>query len=291
MALRKDAFKALESLLRKAWRHHKELRILVTGKTGQGKSSLINGILGAKVVAEGARATRCTTKVEQISKTIKGVPIKVFDSPGLQDSTENEEEYIQGMRDTCQELSLILYCTKMINTRLTDDDKNAMRKLTEAFGESFWKYAVFVLTFANKEDVTRKDDRDEDVDEPSDSDDKAWEELEKRRFEGRLEIWKRDLQNFLVKEVGVSDEIAKSIPVVPTGDNKKSRQNKHPLRLPDREDWFNKFWEVCCLRVKETQLFLKVNSDRMSTDNVTKTPEFEEKVFNSSLGNYIHFIC
>ena len=150
---------------------------------------------------------------------------------------------------------------------------------------------MFVLTFANKEDVTRKDDRDEDVDEPSDSDDKAWEELEKRRFEGRLEIWKRDLQNFLVKEVAVSDEIAKSIPVVPTGDNKKSRQNKHPLRLPDREDWFNKFWEVCCLRVKETQLFLKVNSDRMSTDNVTETPEFEEKVFNSSLGNYIHFIC
>ena len=267
-----------------------ELRILVTGKTGQGKSTLINGILGAQVAVEGARATRCTTRVEMYSKTINGVPIKVFDSPGLQDSTENEEEYIQGMRDTCQELSLILYCTKMINTRLTDDDKNAMKKLTEAFGESFWKYAVFVLTFANMEDVTRKDDRDEleDEEEPQESDDEAWKQFGKKIFEGRLKIWGEELQHFLINEVGVSSKIAKGIPVVPTGDNKKSRSNVEFLRLPDRENWFNKFWEVCCLRVKETQLFLKVNSDRMiaeqdsdeSDDNESDSEEIsrDEKV-------------
>ena len=65
-----------------------ELRILVTGKTGQGKLTLINGILSARVAVEEAGATRCTTQVEMFSKTIKGVPIKVFDSPGLQDRTK-----------------------------------------------------------------------------------------------------------------------------------------------------------------------------------------------------------
>ena len=207
--MERDASKALESLLRKAWAHQNELRILVSGKTGQGKSSLINGILGAHVAAEGARAKRCTTQVEMFSETIKGVPIKVFDSPGLQDPTANEDEYIQGMRETCKELSLVLYCTKMINTRLTDDDKNAMVKLTRAFGEGFWKYSVFVLTFANKEDVTRKDDRDADEEEPDEHDEEGWKELERRRFSGRLKLWKEELQNFLINEVGVSKKIAK----------------------------------------------------------------------------------
>ena len=263
--MERDASKALESLLRKAWAHQRELRILVSGKTGQGKSSLINGILGAHVATEGAGAKRCTTEVEMYSEVIKGVPVKVFDSPGLQDRTSNEEKYIQGMRQTCQELSLVLYCTKMINTRLTDDDKNAMEKLTRAFGESFWKYSVFVLTFANKEDASRGDDRDADEEEPDEDDEEGWKELERKRFVRRLEAWKEGLHNFLIDELGVSKKIATKIPVVPAGDNKKSRKNKEPLRLPDRDNWFNELWKACCLRVKETRLFLQLNSDRMIT--------------------------
>ena len=267
LVLQKSANKALESLLQKAWANQRELRILVTGKTGQGKSTLINGILGAEVAIEGARATRCTTKVAEFAKAIHGVPIKVFDSPGLQDRTENEEEYIQSMRDKCKELSLVLYCTKMINTRLTDDDKHAMKKLTKAFGERFWNYAVFVLTFANMENCSRKDDRDKDVEEPDFDDKEGWNALIKERFEGRLKLWEEELKQFLIEEVGVNQKIAEKIPVVPTGDYKLSYENRKPLCLPDRDSWFNSFWEACCLRVKETRLFLQVNQDRMVADD------------------------
>ena len=201
-------------------------------------------------------------------QTLHGVPVKVFDSPGLQDRTANQEEYIQGMREKCGELSLVLYCTKMINTRLTDDDKHAMRKLTEAFGEKFWEYAVFVLTFANMENCDRKDDRDKDIlPEPDRNDNKGWERLIKQRFEGRLKIWEEEIKKFFITEVGVSSKIANKIPVVPTGDHQEARNNPYPFVLPDRDDWFNKFWEVCCLRVKETQLFLEINKDRMVTED------------------------
>ena len=263
LELRRDAIQAIEQLLQKAWSNQHELKILVTGKTGQGKSTLINGILGTKVAKEGARATRCTTEVAEYSVTIQDVPVTVFDSPGLQDRTENEEVYIQNMREKCKELSLILYCTKMINPRLTDDDKHAMKKLTEAFGEGFWNYAVFVLTFANKEDCSRQDDRDDDVEEPDYNDKEGWQTLKKKRFEGRLKLWEKELKQFLIKEVGVHHDIAEKILVVPTGDYKQTCENREPLCLPDRDNWFIRFWDACCLRVKETKLFLQVNQDRI----------------------------
>ena len=227
-------------------------------------------MLGAKVAVEGAGADRCTTDVKMYCKCICGVPVKAFDSPGLQDRSANEEEYIQGMKEKCGELSLVLYCTKMINTRLTDDDKHAMVKLTEAFGEKFWEYAVFVLTFANMENCERKDDRDEDIPEPAFNDDEGWKKLKKQRFEGRLKIWKEEIKKFLITEVGVNPDIVNRIPVVPTGDYKITPSFPNPYILPDRDDWFNKFWEACCLRVKETRLFLEINKDRMVTEDANE---------------------
>ena len=244
----------------------KELRILVTGKTGQGKSTLVNGILGVEVAKEGARADRCTTTVEPHHMVIKDIPITVFDSPGLQDRTVNEDQYIQGMQEICQRLSLVLYCTKMINPRLTDDDKNAMMRLTKAFGEKLWEHAVFALTFANQEDVEQKDERDPNEPEPDDDDDEAWEGVLKRRFESRLKVWEVSLHSFLINEVKVSPGIAHKIPVIPTGSYKKKRSNKTPYRLPDRESWFDEFWKTCCLRMKGSFLFLKINSHRLVSE-------------------------
>ena len=258
--LTQDAIKTFEHMLLKTWSCQQELRILVTGKTGQGKSTLINGILGAQVAAEGARATRRTAEVTEHSVTIQGVLVTVFDSPGLQDRNVNEEEYIKYMTDKCKRLSLVLYCTKMTNPRLTDDDKNAMEKLTKAFGEEFWNYAVFVLTFANKEDCFRKDDRD--IDTASDLGEHDVTVL-KQRFEHRVEIRKEELKQFLVDVIRVSPNIAEGIPVVPTGDYKKTHMNPHPLSLPDRDSWFLEFWDASCSRVKETNLFLQVNYNRM----------------------------
>ena len=283
--IRKEAVLFLEDTLAKALENHagKELRILVTGKTGQGKSTLINGLLGDRVAKEGADAVRCTTKVDVFTKTVNDIPVTVYDSPGLQDNTQNEEEYIQKMRDECQQLSLVLYCTKMTNPRLTDEDKNAMMKLTEAFGKEFWNYAVLVLTFANKEDCERRDERDKDTDpEPHYNDDQGWALLIKSRFEGRVQKWKEDLQSFLISEVEVNSSIVKEIPVIPTGDHKTTRHNRNPLCLPDCDNWFQVLWETCCLRVKEKQLFLEINSHRMAAKDDDESGCKEDEVMPES---------
>ena len=250
----------MENLLHKIQATENKLKILVTGKAGQGKSTLINGMFGTEVAVEGARAVEevYTGVVKVYNQTFHDVPVTVFESPGLKDGTAKD---IRGIRDQCKELSLVLYCTKMINQRLSNDDKRAMEKLNKAFGEKFWEYAVFVLTFANMENCERKDERDTDMREPALDDDDGWKEFIKKRFQGRLNVWKNDLKEFLINEVGVSPKIAETIPVVPTGDYKKSRANRYPFHLPDCDNWSNEFWKVCLLHLKETQLSLGNEAD------------------------------
>uniref|UniRef100_A0A1X7U7R4 AIG1-type G domain-containing protein n=1 Tax=Amphimedon queenslandica TaxID=400682 RepID=A0A1X7U7R4_AMPQE len=266
-------FSKVESVVRAALARddHKELRLLVTGKTGEGKSTLVNGLLGKEVAKEGAGTERCTTQVAEYKAELHGVPVTVFDSPGLQDTTENEDKYIADMKKKCQNLSLVLYCTKMTNNRLKEEDKRAILKLTVEFGQNFWKYAVLVLTFANTENVTRRDERDEDTGpEPDFDDTESWNVLKKERFEGRVKIWKESFHKFFIDEVGLTRDIVERILVVPVGDSRPSLDNREPYRLPDRDDWFSEFWKACSLRVREINLFFKISKHRFISSQATQ---------------------
>lgn len=241
-----SAIKSIEShLLVPLSTKREELRILVSGSTGQGKSALINGILGNKSAPEG---TGVTSLVTEYPIFIQGTYIRLFDTPDLK---------LHDMRDTCKELNLILYCTKMNNLHLPDGDKYTIRKFTTEFGEVFWNFAVFVLTFANKEDCERKSDQDDDIEEPNVDDEKGWDELIKKRFQGRMKLREKELRKFLVNVARVREEITKRIPVVPVGDYMKTRKNPNPFWLPDRCNWLDSLWEACSQRIMQTKLFLK----------------------------------
>ena len=63
------------------------LNIMITSKTGSGKTCLINGLVGRKVGEEGEELTRMTTHVERIEFSLNGTKAKIWDTPGLQDGT------------------------------------------------------------------------------------------------------------------------------------------------------------------------------------------------------------
>ena len=155
--------KDFEELIKNANR----IRILVTGKTGIGKSTLLNGLIGKKVFETGRANLDCVTKnVDEHKHTFheRGVEIIVFDSPGFHDGLDNEKEYVEEMVKKiteCGGVDLILYCKRM-DTAVADIDKEKMiiKKLQDSIGDlvddngkkigkDIWKRCLFVLTFAN----------------------------------------------------------------------------------------------------------------------------------------------
>ena len=153
--------KDFEELIKKADR----IRILVTGKTGDGKSTLLNGLIGKKVFETGrANLDRVTKQVDEYKFKERGVEIIVFDSPGFHDGLDNEKEYVEGMVKKITQyggVDLILYCKRM-DTAVADIDKEKMiiKKLQDGIGDlvddngkkigkDIWRRCLFVLTFAN----------------------------------------------------------------------------------------------------------------------------------------------
>ena len=204
--------KTFKALLQKEY-FSTDINFLVVGRTGHGKSALINSLLDIKkeVAPEGEDTDSCTTLSQSYTypNIVPGINITIIDTPGLQDTQDKELYHIQGMKNECHEASLVLYCIKMTNHRLTNDDKVAMQKLYQVFGRKFWDRVVFVLTFANYEKLEKWDKRDQDDknDELSNDKGEVWDKLKRERFVHRVQLRKKKLNEFVKKHLHVQNVI------------------------------------------------------------------------------------
>ena len=244
----------------------KDIQIIIIGKTGAGKSALINSIidLEREIAKESGGSDPCLEGVRKYycSNVVPGVNVTVIDTPGLQDIRQKEQSYmyIQEIRSKCEDVTLVLYCMKMTDHRLTNDDKVAMQKLHEAFGPKFWERVVFVLTFANNEKCKQRDSRDAPGPEPYRTNRAVWLELKKQRFSGRILHHEKAINDFLKS---IQFDIT-SVKFSVSGDYKETVEENsgvliNPMRLPDRENWLLDLLTLCCDEIKEKHRFSKLN--------------------------------
>lgn len=129
-----------------------KMKILVFGITGVGKSTLLNTLLGKEVFEVGGPGTKTldavTTAVTSVCTSIQGFHFEIFDSPGLQDGSDNDRKYLDDMHKECNDVNLVIYCIDMTITR-SDEDSKTVELFTETFGPDMWKKTILVLTKAN----------------------------------------------------------------------------------------------------------------------------------------------
>ena len=142
----KAVVEALKDRLNKA--RGKTFTFLLIGRTGVGKSSTLNSLMGAEV-APVHDFDPCTTNVDIHETNLHGVIVRVIDTPGLCDTegSDNDTQYIDLVRQKIPyTIDAVLFVSRLSESRVDASEQRGLRLITEAFGELFWKKAVIVFT-------------------------------------------------------------------------------------------------------------------------------------------------
>lgn len=239
------------------WNSITSLDILLVGMVGRGTSSLINGLLGEKVISTKEFSLGIDHDcVTGYTRTVHGVHMRIWDASAFFYYGSSEEEldkHIAEIKVKCHSVDLVLYFLRMDESRFYQDDRQVILKLKNSFSRRFWDRTFFILTFANKIEPPKT---------------RMFEK--KEYFTKRLHAWV-DIIKQVLESTGLSiDEETLSKRIIPAG-----FESPH---LPDRMWWLSKLWHSILEEAQDTAqgAILKLGLKRMIDETTARDFNFDE---------------